>query len=230
MSVELGATLRDAREARQLAFEEVAAATRIHPRYLAALEAERFDTLPGRAYARSFLHEYAAYLGLDPAPLVAEYDARFCETRIEPAPLMRVNRSQRSHRVLVSTLAFVVVIGGGLAWKFGSGSHSTRIVAPRTPAVEAAMTKPVKVTPAKHATVHSVLISASSGPCWLLVRAGTRRLYERTLQPGRSVRFTGRTLWVRFGAPWNVDVRVDGKARALPGGTRPLNVTFSSLA
>jgi helix-turn-helix protein/uncharacterized protein DUF4115 len=232
VSIELGATLRDAREARQLAFEEVSAATRIHPRYLAALEAERFDTLPGRAYARSFLHEYATYVGLDPAPLVSEYDERFCETRIEPAPLVRVNRPQHSHRRLASTLAVLILVGGGLAWKFGGGTHHAPAVAVHTPAAEAAVTKHVSQTThvARHAVVRRVVVSAQSGPCWLAVRAGTSLVYEGTLAPGQTMRFAQRQLWIRLGAPWNARVTVDGKAYTLPSGRQPVNVTFSTPA
>jgi cytoskeletal protein RodZ len=71
----LGTTLRQAREERHLPLSEIEWATRIKADYLAALEAEEFDRLPGAAYARGFLRTYATYLGLDPEPLVAEYNA-----------------------------------------------------------------------------------------------------------------------------------------------------------
>lgn len=71
----LGNTLRQAREARELTLREVEWATRIKTEYLAALESEEFDSLPGAVYARGFLRSYAAYLGLDAEPLISEYNA-----------------------------------------------------------------------------------------------------------------------------------------------------------
>jgi hypothetical protein len=78
----------------------------------------------------------------------------------------------------------------------------------------------------KRVVAHSVVVAATRGTCWLLVRAGDARIYEGTLQPGQTVRFTQRPLWIRFGAPWNVDVRVDGAPRAFADGRQPVNLTF----
>ena len=55
----------------------MAAETRIPRRYLHALEDERFELLPGSAYAKGFLRVYADYLGLDGQLFVDEYNARF---------------------------------------------------------------------------------------------------------------------------------------------------------
>jgi cytoskeleton protein RodZ len=40
-----------------------------------ALEEDRYDELPERPYVRGYLRSYARVLGLDPAPLLARYDA-----------------------------------------------------------------------------------------------------------------------------------------------------------
>jgi len=232
VAVQLGAALREAREARELAFEEVAAATRIHPRFLAALEAERFATLPGRAYARSFLHEYAAYLGLDPVPFVAEYDARFCETRVAPDPLVLVRRpSHRRRRVLVSMLTLATLVVAVLAWRFG-GTRPDQVAAAPAPAARAAAVEPVHKTIAPKPQ-QVLAIAARDGPCWLSVRARSATgalVYEGTLQPGRTIRFGRGPLWVRFGAPWNAAVRLNGRAVALPTTTQPTNLLFTSVA
>jgi cytoskeletal protein RodZ len=63
--VALGSSLASARLARGLDLRDVERDTRIRARYLAALEEEDFDSLPGEAYAAGFLRTYAAYLGLD---------------------------------------------------------------------------------------------------------------------------------------------------------------------
>src|SRR5437588_9829304 len=60
-----GDDLRRQREALGLDLADVAAAVRINPAYLAALEAGRPDELPGAVYAIGFIRAYADHLGLD---------------------------------------------------------------------------------------------------------------------------------------------------------------------
>src|ERR1700722_16219509 len=61
-----GAELREARERRGWALDDVAAMLRIRPSYLEALESGRLNQLPGSFYALGFLRNYATALGLDP--------------------------------------------------------------------------------------------------------------------------------------------------------------------
>ena len=60
--VALGASLEEERR-RGLDLEQVEQATYIGRRYLRALEEERFELLPGDAYAKGFLRAYAARPG-----------------------------------------------------------------------------------------------------------------------------------------------------------------------
>ena len=83
----IGDVLRDAREARGVDLEEVERATKIRGRYLAALEAEEWDVLPGRAYVRGFLRTYAEFLDLDPGPLTEQLQRELEAERPEEAPL-----------------------------------------------------------------------------------------------------------------------------------------------
>ena len=69
---DIGLTLHNARTQRRLSIEQVAQDTRISARFLEALEAERFDSLPAPVYVRGFLRSYASYLRLDPTPLLAQ--------------------------------------------------------------------------------------------------------------------------------------------------------------
>src|SRR5258708_7293029 len=82
----LGDTLRRAREAQGLALDEVASRTRINPKYLEAIEADRRDLLPGSFFYRSFIHQYAGVLSLDTGPLDAEVDRLLSEEKPLPLP------------------------------------------------------------------------------------------------------------------------------------------------
>jgi cytoskeleton protein RodZ len=74
---EIGPTLREARMRARIDITEVEQATKIRAKYLRALENEEWNLLPGSTFIKSFLREYADYLGLDARALVEEYKLRY---------------------------------------------------------------------------------------------------------------------------------------------------------
>ena len=76
---EIGDSLRDARKRQGLDVSDVERRTKIRARYLLALEEERFDLIPGQAYAKGFLRSYSEALGLDSKPFLDEFDERFAD-------------------------------------------------------------------------------------------------------------------------------------------------------
>jgi cytoskeleton protein RodZ len=77
----LGDTLRDARQARGISLETAERETKIRAKYISALEDDNLAGLPGPVYARGFLRNYAAYLGLDPDAAVDMFDNQSQPTR-----------------------------------------------------------------------------------------------------------------------------------------------------
>lgn len=73
MSTGIGDALRAAREQQGRSLEEVAGNVRARVDQLRALEEERFGSFGGDVYAKGFLKNYAAELGLDPQPLLDTY-------------------------------------------------------------------------------------------------------------------------------------------------------------
>ena len=73
--LEIGRTLRLAREKRGLSLQQVEEATKIRSRYLRDLENENFDVLPA-VYMLGSLKTYAGNLGLDGAAMAAELKRR----------------------------------------------------------------------------------------------------------------------------------------------------------
>src|SRR6201984_1631547 len=69
-----GERLKRERELREVSPNEVVVATRISLRFLAALEKEDWEKLPGGVFHRGFVRAIARYLGLDEEHLLAEYD------------------------------------------------------------------------------------------------------------------------------------------------------------
>ena len=81
-----GEALRQAREARGLSLAEVAGALKLTAKQVGAIESESFEQLPGIAFARGFIRNYARLLGLDPAPLLErlELPAQVKDMRLTP--------------------------------------------------------------------------------------------------------------------------------------------------
>ena len=71
----LGQALKEQREARNISLEEIAAATKIVPRYLEALEADRLGSMPKGFFIKGIIRSYAKAVGLDPDDILDRYRA-----------------------------------------------------------------------------------------------------------------------------------------------------------
>jgi len=221
---EIGSSLREARERQNLEFSRIEHDTRIRAKFLRALEDEQFDRIPAPAYARGFLRTYADYLGLDAQRFVDEYNAHFAPPE-EPqgAAPVRIRRPGRLRRRLLIVVPVVLAVGL-VAWGFSlDGTHHHRAaLSPPLPHTRASTTTPPPAprTATQKPVRARVALVATRGPCWLSVRIGSdtgRVLYERTLEQGQAVGFSGSRLWIRIGAPWNLDATLNGKGVQLPG-------------
>jgi len=79
----IGEMLRSERLKRNLALEHISGELKISSRFLEAIEEERFDRLPGGVFVRSFVRQYARYLGLDEEELAAE-----AQRAVDPVPAL----------------------------------------------------------------------------------------------------------------------------------------------
>jgi len=82
--LELGTSFRKSRASLNLSIDKIAAETRISPRFLEAIENERFDLLPGGIFNRGFIRAYAVRLGLDPDEAIQGYEKLFRAGDAEP--------------------------------------------------------------------------------------------------------------------------------------------------
>jgi hypothetical protein len=236
--MEIGGSLRAARSRLGLELAEVEAATLIRARYLEALETERYDLLPPGSYRVVFLREYAEFLGLDSRLLAEEYLLRQAPPAAEPPrePPRRLAGMLSRLSPLHAVLAAAVVVFGVAVWLLGTGGSAKVATPPTAPAVpgkRAAVVTSPPARPPPHPTVlthraaaaRPLTLIATRGSCWLLVRLGSSSgavVYEHTLQPGQRVRFgLKHPLWIRTGAPWNLDAAI-GRTDVtsdLPAGT-----------
>ena len=236
---QLGSTLREARTRQGLELRDAAEATRIRVKFLAALEDERLGELPAEVYARGFLRAYAEFLGLDGDVYVAELNSRLEARRPPPPPppepRLRLPSLDWRPTALVSGAAAIVLVSL-LAWHYGGRSQPR----PQPPAMsqvagakKTIAHRPAATTrPSRPALARLVLVAAR-GDCWLSIRAesrGGRLLEEGLLREGAAIRVAARRLWIRIGAPWNLDARLNGRVlRGLPADTGNVFVTAAGL-
>ena len=123
-SLNVGAELQRAREARGLALSEVAQQLKFAPRQLEALEQDRFDLLPGGTFARGMVRNYARLLKIDPEPLVRGIGERFAAPDAgtlaarysQPVPFS--DSARRSTFVYLALSLGVLALGGAVAWQW----------------------------------------------------------------------------------------------------------------
>jgi len=99
--LEIGRTLRVAREKRGLSLQQVEEVTKIRTRYLRDLENENFDVLPA-VYVLGSLKTYAGHLGLDGAAMTAELKRRQRPPRAELDEAREVSPAREPRGLLAS--------------------------------------------------------------------------------------------------------------------------------
>ena len=112
----VGALLRQAREARGLKVEEIAQTLKLGIRQVEAIEADRWETLPGATIVRGFVRNYARLVQIDSAPLMAKLDGALAkpadtlavpETRPESVTTHTISGSRRDRTVVFAGLGLV---------------------------------------------------------------------------------------------------------------------------
>ncbi|HEX6489594.1 MAG TPA: helix-turn-helix domain-containing protein [Candidatus Dormibacteraeota bacterium] len=164
-----GSLLKEAREARGLSLEEVAAATRVRVPYLEALEHDEVHRLPAPVYARGYLRAYASLLELEPEPLVASLRpaSREPERIVTPRErsLVPAWRPTLSPTLLLG--GAVVVLGGIFLLYAKHELNSLKPAAAKPPAVliaHQAATSTTTVRSAPPAPAASSADASTSGP------------------------------------------------------------------
>jgi len=67
----VGSILRDTRQKKGIALEDVEKATRIRRKFLEAIEKDDYALIPSSAYAKGFVKNYSEFLGLDSTTILA---------------------------------------------------------------------------------------------------------------------------------------------------------------
>lgn len=122
-----GAMLREAREAHGLHLEMIAAALKVTPQKLAALEADDIDSLPDPVFARALAASVSRALRIDPAPVLAklpgiqrpglaEADRTISRSLRSSVPRSGSGSGWRPSRALMAVVGLLLVGAAVLFW------------------------------------------------------------------------------------------------------------------
>ena len=127
----VGEQLKHAREAKNIALEQVGEITKIRTDHLRALEESNFEMFTAPVYIRGFVRTYSTLLKLDVRQVMAALDAELGQTKkfAEPPPLtdrpkgivdwIMLQLSKLDWRVGLVLVGLLLVVGlgfGGYAW------------------------------------------------------------------------------------------------------------------
>jgi hypothetical protein len=210
--------LRDARHKKHATLEQAAAATRIKVPFLAALEDGEYSSLPGPAYITGFLRNYAAYLGLHPDDVVAEYNAYRpvtqptvrAATRVLAGSYHRENRT----RLLWSLAAIILLLSAAYAIKQynDASAHSS----PPLNVTASSLGGTISPTPKPHAAAKKAHVTLQAlAPVWLRVSVDGRRAFQGMLPAHASRQWIGKTVYVLTMNGTHLQATVNGQQRGV---------------
>ena len=108
---DIGATLRDAREAAGFSTADVAERMRLSRHHIENLEAERFEHFPVSVFLRGYLTSYARLVGVEAGPLLEAYDRRgFGPPQLHSQDTARAPARGSEFTVTVTTIIVIAVL------------------------------------------------------------------------------------------------------------------------
>ncbi|RKZ91602.1 MAG: hypothetical protein DRQ40_09690 [Gammaproteobacteria bacterium] len=109
-STSIGEQLRQAREEKKLTLAEVAALLKLALDTLTKLEADDWEALHGRTYARGYLISYVKFLGLSEDELLSTFNTEYKPTEIEKTGPQKLNNDTDFPWLPVIMIVIVLVI------------------------------------------------------------------------------------------------------------------------
>ena len=187
--ITVGQRLREAREAKGLSVEDIAAQTRIPTRHLASLESGDWDKLPAATYSIGFAKNFAGAVGLDRNEIGEQLRAEMGGTRptfANPEIYEAADPARTMPKGLVfGALALLAIFVLALTWLSNRSlepdeaiAEAANVAAPVENAVAPAPTPPP-------AAAGPVLLTATDA-VWIQVKDGSAILKQGQLAAGEN--------------------------------------------
>ncbi len=118
----IGDRFLEARDKKGKSLKDAEKETKIRAKYLEALEHNNFNLIPGDAYVKIFIREYANFLSIDPDPLVDEYENKHQPVVQNDRFLaVGINSGKRKRSLIWGSLfiTLLALTGGLVLWSTG---------------------------------------------------------------------------------------------------------------
>ena len=160
----VGRLLRDQREARGLTVMDIEKKIRIRRHYVEALEAGRFDLLPGAAYIPAFLRAYATHVGLEPEKVLTAYQLSGAVPIKRPVSLPAdFPIVEKRAPIGLAVLTILLVVGAGYGvWHFLP--RQSTVISEKVPPVPDRLLASRPATPAAPAKSTSETTQPAAAP------------------------------------------------------------------
>jgi cytoskeletal protein RodZ len=228
--VSIGDTLAEARRQAGLSVTQVSQQTRIRESIIRAVELGDFSACGGDFYARGHIRSIAEVVGVDPVPLIRDYDSEHgrpggmrAAQIFEPATPIKIREPRRLHLGKVLGVAVLAAIGYG-AYHFVStkdshpSANATATVRPEvTPSARATASPAArKTTPPIPKNTAIIRLNAVSD-CWVgLTTADGKSIFQGLVSAGHTMTWTEKQkLSMIIGNPPGVKLTVNGKTETM---------------
>jgi cytoskeletal protein RodZ len=231
--VSIGDTLAEARRQAGLTITQVSRQTRIRESIIRSIEQGDFSACGGDFYARGHIRSIAAAVGVDPVPLIREYDeehgppgAMRASQIFEPATPIKIREPRNLHLGWVLAVAVLALAGFG-AYHFypkhtttdPTASATVKLHSRTTPTAKASTTS--KPAQKKKPTVPEAVIRLTAAQaCWVGLDSTTgKTLFQGLVQTGSTKTWNEKDqVSLVIGNPSGITLTVNGKTQQLAKG------------
>ncbi len=238
----IGDTLAEARRQAGLTVTQVSQRTCIRETIIRGIERGDYSACGGDFYARGHIRSVARAVGVDPEPLIHEYDQTQGAPRaisaadvFEPATPIKIRERRRPNWSAAMAIALAAIVGF-VVYHFVSSS-------PASPTASSSGSQHASTT-TKNATKHHTKPAATPAPttlagdvvirlsatenCWvMLTTASGKQIYEGVVSAGTSKHWTEtQAVSLMLGNPGGVALSVNGKNPVPAGSTQPVTLSL----
>lgn len=233
----IGDTLAQARSQAGLTIAEVSQRTRIRETIVRGIEHDDFSACGGDFYARGHIRSIARVAGVDPEPLIHEYDTTHGAPQairaadvFEPATPIKLKERRGPNWSLAMIIVLALLLGYGayrvVAAVASPGGH-TPVAAPPSHHPSAAPTTP---TPTPTHVSHRVVIRLTAiEDCWVefTTPAGGYLSQDYVVGGSRKTWTFHHGVTMQIGNPGGILLTVNGKNLGRPGAVgQPVTLSF----
>lgn len=196
----IGKQLAAERERSGKSVQDVERAIKIRAKYVEALEADDFDSIPGDAYVLGFIKSYCELLAIDPTPLLDAYRAEHQLPAFKmPQPVMSATKEHPRippalwiGALAIAVAAFLIWLGINLASALRPATTvpeptATSVVAEPTRTAAATATPQPRPKPVPRPRPFTLRVTATQGDNWLAVTVDGKRTYDGDLPADKSL-------------------------------------------